>query len=163
MDHTERFITAFYYAVAGIFLGLGLAIFSSLYLSLTISSAHIVIFTVICCFVLGYVFPHSVGNIFKWVWHIFVHQSGCLSLFNPLLLIQNQKSRSSNRLLTCTAFIGPQPSTLQSLPQFSLLSRSDSVVHFWSRQYHLQSGCQCHAILDLLFHHPGQCIGPAQP
>ncbi len=27
MDHTERFITAFYYAVAGIFLGLGLAIF----------------------------------------------------------------------------------------------------------------------------------------
>ena len=38
MDNSERLITAFYYSVGGIILGLGLAIFSSLYLSSTISS-----------------------------------------------------------------------------------------------------------------------------
>lgn len=73
MDNSERFITALYYSVGGIILGLGLAIFSSLYLSLTISSVKIVIFTVISCFVIGYLFPNSVGNIFRWVWKIFVN------------------------------------------------------------------------------------------
>ena len=32
MDNSERLITAFYYSVGGVILGLGLAIFSSLYL-----------------------------------------------------------------------------------------------------------------------------------
>ena len=52
MDNSERLITAFYYSVGGIILGLGLAIFSSLYLSSTISSLKIVSFTVINCFVI---------------------------------------------------------------------------------------------------------------
>ncbi|OTG78492.1 hypothetical protein B9T33_14255 [Acinetobacter sp. ANC 5054] len=65
MDHSERLIAAFYYSVAGILLGLGLAIFTSLYLSLTISSAKIVLFTVIFFFIIGFLFPNSVTNIFK--------------------------------------------------------------------------------------------------
>ncbi|TCB76796.1 hypothetical protein E0H91_00590 [Acinetobacter sp. ANC 4177] len=73
MDNSERLITAFYYSLGGIILGLGLAIFSSLYLSSTISSPKIVIFTVICCFVIGYLLPNMVGNIFKWIWRIFVN------------------------------------------------------------------------------------------
>jgi ABC-type antimicrobial peptide transport system permease subunit len=73
MDNSERLITAFYYSVGGIILGLGLAIFFSLYLSSTISSPKIVIFTVIFCFVIGYLFPNMVGNIFKWIWKIFVN------------------------------------------------------------------------------------------
>ena len=73
MDHSERFITALYYSVGGIILGLGLAIYSSLYLSLTVSSAKIVIFTVISCFVIGYLFPNNIGNIFRWIWNFFVH------------------------------------------------------------------------------------------
>ena len=73
MDNSERLITAFYYSVGGIILGLGLAMSFSLYLSSTISSPKIVIFTVICCFVIGYLFPNAVGNIFKWFWKIFVN------------------------------------------------------------------------------------------
>ncbi len=73
MDNSERLITAFYYSVGGIILGLGLAIFSSLYLSSTISSLKIVSFTVISCFVIGYLFPNLISNIFKWVWKIFVN------------------------------------------------------------------------------------------
>ena len=37
MDNSERLITAFYYSVGGVILGLGLAIFSSLYLGSTVS------------------------------------------------------------------------------------------------------------------------------
>lgn len=73
MDQYERLITALFYSIGGIILGLGLAIFSSLYLSLSISSAHIVMFTVACCFAIGYVFPNAVGNIFRWMWKIFVN------------------------------------------------------------------------------------------
>lgn len=73
MDSSERFITALYYSIGGIILGLGLAILSSLYLNFMISSAKIVFFTVIACFVIGYLFPHSVGNIFKSVWNFFVN------------------------------------------------------------------------------------------
>ena len=73
MDNSERLITAFYYSVGGIILGLGLAMSFSLYLSSTISSPKIVIFTVISCFVIGYLFPNVVGNIFKWFWKIFVN------------------------------------------------------------------------------------------
>lgn len=73
MDNSERLSIAFYYSVGGIILGLGLAIFSSLYLSSTISSSKIVIFTVISCFVIGYLFPNMVSTIFKWVWRIFVN------------------------------------------------------------------------------------------
>ena len=71
MDNSERLITAFYYSVGGVILGLGLAIFSSLYLGSTVSSPKIIIFTVISCFVIGYLFPNMVGSIFKWVWRIF--------------------------------------------------------------------------------------------
>ena len=53
MDNSERLITAFYYSVGGVILGLGLAIFSSLYLGSTVSSPKIIIFTVISCFVIG--------------------------------------------------------------------------------------------------------------
>ena len=73
MDNSERLITAFYYSVGGVILGLGLAIFSSLYLGSTVSSPKIIIFTVISCFVIGYLFPNMVGSIFKWVWRIFVN------------------------------------------------------------------------------------------
>ncbi len=75
MDNSERLITAFYYSIGGIILGLGLglAIFSSLYLSSTVSSPKIIIFTVISCFVIGYLFPNMVSTIFKWVWRIFVN------------------------------------------------------------------------------------------
>lgn len=73
MDNSERLSIAFHYSVGGIILGLGLAIFSSLYLSSTISSSKIVIFTVISCFVIGYLFPNMVSTIFKWVWRIFVN------------------------------------------------------------------------------------------
>ena len=45
MDNSERLITAFYYSVGGVILGLGLAIFSSLYLGSTVSSPKIIIFT----------------------------------------------------------------------------------------------------------------------
>ena len=41
MDNSERLITAFYYSVGGVILGLGLAIFSSLYLGSTVSSPKI--------------------------------------------------------------------------------------------------------------------------
>ena len=73
MDRSERLITAFYYSMGGIILGLGLAIFSSLYLGSTVSSSKIIIFTVLSCFVVGYLFPNMVGNIFKWFWKIFVN------------------------------------------------------------------------------------------
>lgn len=73
MDSSERFIVALYYSIGGIILGLGLAIFSSFYLSLTINSSKIVIFTVITCFVIGYLFPKAAANIFRWVWKIFVN------------------------------------------------------------------------------------------
>lgn len=73
MNNSERLITAFYYSIGGIILGLGLAIFSSLYLSSMISSSKIVIFTVISCFAIGYLFPHVVANIFRWIWKIFVN------------------------------------------------------------------------------------------
>ena len=73
MDNSERLITAFYYSVGGIILGLGLAIFSSLYLSSTVSPPKIVIFTVISCFVIGYLFPNKIRDIFKWIWKIFVN------------------------------------------------------------------------------------------
>ncbi len=73
MDNSERLITAFYYSVGGIFLGLGLAILFSLYLGSTVSSLKIVIFTVISCFVIGYLFPNMIGTIFKWAWRIFLN------------------------------------------------------------------------------------------
>jgi hypothetical protein len=41
MDNSERLITAFYYSVGGVILGLGLAIFSSLYLGSKVSSPEI--------------------------------------------------------------------------------------------------------------------------
>ena len=73
MNNSERIIIGIYYAIGGIILGLGIAIYSSLYHSLTTSSFKIVIFTVITCFVIGYLFPNMVGSIFKWVWRIFVN------------------------------------------------------------------------------------------
>ncbi|KAB1852316.1 hypothetical protein F4W09_15060 [Acinetobacter tandoii] len=73
MNNSERLITAFFYSIGGIILGLGLAIFSTLYLNSTISSSKIVIFTVISCFAIGYLFPNVVANIFRWIWKIFVN------------------------------------------------------------------------------------------
>ncbi|WP_419373172.1 hypothetical protein [Acinetobacter sp. ULE_I064] len=95
MDNSERLITAFYYSVGGIILGLGLglglglAIFSSLYLSSTISSLKIVSFTVINCFVIGYLFPNLISNIFKWVWKIFVNLALYIYPFNIMAVIRN--------------------------------------------------------------------------
>ncbi|ENV52102.1 hypothetical protein ACG9X6_18500 [Acinetobacter guillouiae] len=72
MNNYERLITALYYSIGGIILGLGLAIFTSFYLSTSFSSVKIVIITVISCFIIGYLFPNIVGNIFRWIWKIFI-------------------------------------------------------------------------------------------
>lgn len=72
MNHQERLITAIYYAIGGVVLGLGLAIFTSFHISTPVSSVTIIIITVISCFILGYLFPNFVRNLFKWVWEIFV-------------------------------------------------------------------------------------------
>mgnify|MGYP000157608008 CR=1 FL=1 len=73
MNNSERIIIGIYYAIGGIILGLGIAIYSSLYHSLTTSSFKIVIFTVITCFVIGYLFPNIVNNIFRWIWKLFTN------------------------------------------------------------------------------------------
>ena len=72
MNNYERLITALYYSIGGIILGLGLAIFTSFYLSTSFSSVKRVIITVISCFIIGYLFPNIVGNIFRWIWKIFI-------------------------------------------------------------------------------------------
>ncbi|RKG39637.1 hypothetical protein D9K81_14480 [Acinetobacter chengduensis] len=71
MNH-ERLITAFYYAIDGIILGFGIALFTSFYLSTSFSSAKIILFTIISCFVIGYLFPHCISLLFKSIWRIFV-------------------------------------------------------------------------------------------
>lgn len=73
MNNNDRLIAVLYYSIGGVFLGLGLALFSSLYLGLETSSIKIVIFTIIACAVIGYLFPDMVAHIFKWVWKIFVN------------------------------------------------------------------------------------------
>lgn len=73
MKHAERFIVAVYYAIGGIVLGFGVAFYFSLYLHLEIGSAQIVLSSVILCFAMGYLFPHVMGTLFKWIWRLFTH------------------------------------------------------------------------------------------
>ena len=73
MKHAERFIVAVYYAIGGVVLGFGVALYFSLYASLEIGSAQIVSSSVILCFAMGYLFPHVVGTLFKWIWRLFTH------------------------------------------------------------------------------------------
>ena len=70
MKHAERFIVAVYYAIGGVVLGFGVALYFSLYASLEIGSAQIVLSSVILCFAMGYLFPHVVGTLFKWIWRL---------------------------------------------------------------------------------------------
>lgn len=65
MKHAERFIVAVYYAIGGVVLGFGVALYFSLYFHLDIGSAQIVFSSVILCFAMGYFFPHAVGTLFK--------------------------------------------------------------------------------------------------
>ena len=69
MKHADRFIVAVYYAIGGVVV-LG---YFSLYLNLAIGSAQIVLSCVILCFAMGYLFPHAVGTLFKWIWRLFTH------------------------------------------------------------------------------------------
>ena len=73
MKHVDRFIVAVYYAIGGVVLGFGVALYFSLYASLEIGSAQIVLSSVILCFAMGYLFPHAVGTLFKWIWRLFTH------------------------------------------------------------------------------------------
>ena len=73
MKHADRFIVAVYYAIGGVVLGFGVALYFSLYASLEIGSAQIVSSSVILCFAMGYLFPHVVGTLFKWIWRLFTH------------------------------------------------------------------------------------------
>ena len=73
MKHAERFIVAVYYAIGGVVLGFSMALYFSLYLHLEIGSAPIVFSSVTLCFAMGYLFPHVVGTLFKWIWRLFTH------------------------------------------------------------------------------------------
>ena len=73
MKHVECFIVAVYYAIGGVVLGFGVALYFSLYFHLEIGSAQIVLSCVILCFAMGYFFPHAVGTLFKWIWRLFTH------------------------------------------------------------------------------------------
>ena len=68
MSISDRFIVGFYHALGGIVLGVSIAIYCSLYLSLSFSSAKIVLITVVVCFVIGYLLPNVASQLFKWVW-----------------------------------------------------------------------------------------------
>ena len=72
MSGFDRFIGGFYYALAGIILGIGVAIYCSLYLSSSFSSTKIVLITAAICFVIGYLFPDIASKLVKWVWHFFL-------------------------------------------------------------------------------------------
>lgn len=73
MKHADRFIVDVYYAIGGIVLGFGVALYFPLYLHLEICSAQIVFSSVTLCFAMGYLFPHAVGTLFKWIWRLFTH------------------------------------------------------------------------------------------
>ena len=67
MNHADRFIVAVYYAIGGVVLGFGVVLYFSLYFHLEIGSAQIVLSCIILCFAMGYLFPHAVGTLFKWI------------------------------------------------------------------------------------------------
>ena len=71
MSISDRFIVAFYHALGGIVLGVSIAIYCSLYLSLSFSSAKIVFITVAISFAIGYLFPRAASKLFKWIWYFF--------------------------------------------------------------------------------------------
>ena len=71
MSISDRFIIGVYHALAGIVLGVSIAIYCSLYLSLSFSSAKIVFITVTVFFVIGYLFPRIASKLFKWIWYFF--------------------------------------------------------------------------------------------
>jgi hypothetical protein len=72
MDQSDRLISCILYALAGIGLGIVIAIYCSLYGVLTtINSIYIIIFTALTCSFIGYLFPNLISLFFRWMWNIF--------------------------------------------------------------------------------------------
>lgn len=64
---SERFIVACYYAIGGLILGIALVLSFSLHYGLENHAFKIIIFSMLCCFVLGYFFPSLIGLYFGWI------------------------------------------------------------------------------------------------
>ena len=67
----DRLISAFMYAIAGIILGIGIAITWGVHVNSTTSSALIIFNTALLCAVLGFVFPNQIQRLFNWLWKFF--------------------------------------------------------------------------------------------
>ncbi|WP_336142394.1 hypothetical protein [Acinetobacter sp. 102] len=67
----DRLISALIYAIAGIVLGIGIAITWAFHMNSTTSSALIIFNKALLCAVLGFVFPNQIQRLFTWLWKFF--------------------------------------------------------------------------------------------
>jgi small basic protein len=68
----NRIIQAGYFAIAGLFLGIIVAITWSLYINSSTSSVLIILMTTTLYSLLGFVFPNSIQHGFKLFWNLFL-------------------------------------------------------------------------------------------
>ena len=68
---TDRFISALYCGLGGIFLGITVAIFCSYQVSTSTSSVKIIIITTLLCALFGFLAPHLAKNSFRILWNFF--------------------------------------------------------------------------------------------
>ncbi|ENU31276.1 hypothetical protein F991_00855 [Acinetobacter sp. CIP-A165] len=64
-------MTAFIYAIGGIFLGILIAITWALYVNPTSSSVIIILNTTLLCAILGFLIPNQIERLFIWLWKLF--------------------------------------------------------------------------------------------
>lgn len=67
----DRLMTALIYAIAGIVLGIAVAITWAFHVNSSTSSIAIIFNTPLLCAVLGFVFPKQIQRLFTWLWKFF--------------------------------------------------------------------------------------------
>ena len=67
----DRFISALYCGLGGIFLGITVAIFCSYQVSTSTSSVKIIFITTLLCALFGFLAPHLAKNSFRILWNFF--------------------------------------------------------------------------------------------
>jgi len=69
----DRLISAFVYAIIGIFLGLLITVVCAPYLDNNTHPVAIILKTTFLCAFIGFLFPNQIQRLFTWVWKFFSH------------------------------------------------------------------------------------------
>ncbi|RPE28250.1 hypothetical protein EC846_2692 [Acinetobacter sp. BIGb0102] len=69
----DRLISAFVYAIAGIFLGLLITVAWAHYLDSNTHPVAIILKTTFLCAFIGFLFPNQIQRLFTWMWKFFSH------------------------------------------------------------------------------------------